>query len=58
MSNKKIADKSRKHPLRYDIVTTLQKKQRDNVVFGKPMGRSLMIFNATNPLKVCVCVSC
>ena len=35
-----------------------KKKQRDNVVFGKPMGRSLMIFNATNPLKVCVCVSC
>ena len=35
-----------------------KKKQRDNVVFGKPMGRSLMIFTATNPLKVCVCVSC
>jgi len=35
-----------------------KKKRRDNVVFGKPMKRSLMIFNATNPLKVCVCVSC
>jgi len=44
----------------YAMILSLRskKKQRDNVVFGKPMKRSLMIFNATNPLKfVCVCLA-
>jgi len=33
ISNQKIAEKSRKHLLRYDIDTTLQKKTREIMLF-------------------------